>query len=162
MSTESLFKLLRKQARLSDQELADRLSLSEEGVKCHITQWEKDRLILGYQAVVNPEISHDDGVSAFIEIQLTPQREQGFDKLANRIARFEEVQDCYLTSGKQDLLVIVEGRNLQEVSQFVSEKLSSLDGVISTSTHFRLKTYKQSGFLVEALDEDPERLSITP
>ncbi|MEM9016486.1 MAG: Lrp/AsnC ligand binding domain-containing protein, partial [Verrucomicrobiota bacterium] len=96
-----------------------------------------------------------------IEVKLTPERDGGFDRLARRIAKFDQVSSCYLMSGSYDLAVIVEGDDLREVARFVSEKLSSLDGVLSTATHFQLKIYKQSGFLASDSHED-ERLPVTP
>ena len=98
-------------------------------------------------------------VSALIEVKLTPERDGGFDRIARRIGNFSQVSSCYLMSGGYDLAVIVEGEDLREVARFVSEKLSTLDGVISTATHFQLKVYKQSGFLATDTHED-ERLSV--
>ena len=114
-----------------------------------IAGWEEDGTILGHHAVINPEAIGDTTVSAFIEVKVTPERGGGFDRLAMRIARFDQVVSCYLASGGYDLMVVVEGGDLREVARFVSEKLSSLVGVISTATHFRLKTYKENGFLFE-------------
>ena len=100
-------------------------------------------------------------VTAIIEVKITPEREGGFDRLADRIAKFEQVQSCYLMSGGYDLMVVVEGKNLREVASFVSEKLSPLGGVIATATHFRLKTYKENGQLHTAIDA-PARLAVSP
>ena len=101
------------------------------------------------------------GVSAFIEVKLTPERGGGFDRMAMRIAKFDQVVSCYLASGGYDLLVVVEGNDLRDVASFVSNKLSTLDGVLSTATHFRLKAYKENGFIFET--EEPEgRLSVSP
>ena len=111
--------------------------------------------------MVDPEAIGDTSVSAFIEVKVTPERGGGFDRLAMRVARFDQVVSCYLASGGYDLMVVVEGADLREVARFVSEKLSSLDGVISTATHFRLKTYKENGFLFER-ESQPERLSVSP
>jgi DNA-binding Lrp family transcriptional regulator len=141
--------------------LAETLSLTEDDVRARIAAWEKDGTIAGYQAVVDPDRAGDDDVSAFIEVKLTPERGGGFDRLALRIARFDQVTSCYLASGGYDLMVVVEGTDLREVARFVSEKLSTMDGVLSTATHFRLKTYKENGFLFEQTDA-PERLSVAP
>jgi DNA-binding Lrp family transcriptional regulator len=111
--------------------------------------------------VVDADAAGDDSVSAFIEVKVTPERGGGFDRLAMRIARFDQVVSCYLASGGYDLMVVVEGGDLREVARFVSEKLSSLEGVISTATHFRLKTYKENGFIFER-DVTPERLAVAP
>lgn len=161
MSIDPLLQLLRRQARHTHHELAELLSLSEEEVRARIAAWEKDGTILGYQAVVDPEQAGDDDVSAFIEVRLTPERGGGFDRLALRIARFEQVVSCYLASGGYDLMVVVEGSDLREVARFVTEKLSTMDGVLSTATHFRLKTYKENGFLFDG-EGAPERLAVSP
>ena len=161
MSIDPLLQLLRRQARYSHKELAEVLSLSESQVEERLTTWEKNGTILGYQAVINPEAAGDDDVSAFIEVKVTPERGGGFDRLAMRIARFDQVVSCYLASGGYDLMVVVEGSDLREVARFVSEKLSTMDGVISTATHFRLKTYKENGFVFEETSA-PERLAVSP
>jgi DNA-binding Lrp family transcriptional regulator len=161
MSTDPLLQLLRRKARFTHQELADYLSMSHEAVEARIARWEKDGTILGYHAVVDAEAAGDTDVSAFIEVRVTPERGGGFDRLALRIARFDQVVSCYLASGGYDLMVVVEGSDLREVARFVSEKLSTLDGVLSTATHFRLKTYKENGFLFER-EPQTERLAVTP
>jgi DNA-binding Lrp family transcriptional regulator len=161
MSSDPLLQLLRRKARLTHQELGELLSLSAAQVSERIALWEEQGTILGYHAVVDPENAGDTSVSAFIEVKVTPERGGGFDRLAMRIARFDQVVSCYLASGGYDLMVVVEGGDLREVARFVSEKLSSLDGVISTATHFRLKTYKENGFLFER-DAATERLAVSP
>jgi DNA-binding Lrp family transcriptional regulator len=161
MSTDPLLQLLRTKARYSHSEIADLLSLTPDQVNVRIAAWEKDGTILGYQAVVDPEKADADAVSAFIEVKVTPERGGGFDRLALRIARFDQVTSCYLASGGYDLMVVVEGGDLREVARFVSEKLSTLDGVLSTATHFRLKTYKENGFIFER-EAASERLSVSP
>lgn len=161
MSSDPLLQLLRRQARFSDQELAEMLSLTAEEVASRIAAWEKDGTILGYHAVIDPEPVGDTDVSAFIEVKVTPERGGGFDRLAMRIARFDQVVSCYLASGGYDLMVVVEGSDLREVARFVSERLSTLDGVLSTATHFRLKTYKENGFLFDK-DSTTERLAVSP
>ncbi|MEO8617139.1 MAG: Lrp/AsnC family transcriptional regulator [Luteolibacter sp.] len=161
MSSDPLLQLLRRKARFSDQELADLLSSDKATVAAKVAAWEADATILGYHAVVNPEAFGDTSVSAFIEVKVTPERGGGFDRLAMRISRFDQVVSCYLASGGYDLMVVVEGSDLREVARFVSEKLSSLDGVISTATHFRLKTYKENGFLFER-EAATERLAVSP
>lgn len=161
MTIDPLLQLLRRKARHSHEELADVLSLTEEEVRARIATWEEDGTIVGYQAVIDPDRAGDQDVSAFIEVKLTPERGGGFDRLATRIARFEQVTSCYLASGGYDLMVVVEGGGLRDVARFVSEKLSTMDGVLSTATHFRLKTYKENGFLLEEMDE-PARLPVSP
>jgi len=161
MSIDPLLQLLRRSGRHSAAELAERLSSTEEKVLEQIAAWEKDGTIAGYQAVVDPEAAGDEDVSAFIEVKMTPERGGGFDRLAKRISGFDQVVSCYLLSGGYDLLLVVEGKDLMEVARFVSGKLSSMAGVLSTATHFRLKTYKENGFAFNGI-EDPERLPVTP
>jgi len=161
MSTDPLLELLRRKARFTHQELADLLSMDRETVAHRVAAWEKDGIICGYHAVIDSEAAGDTSVSAFIEVKVTPERGGGFDRLAMRIARFEQVVSCYLASGGYDLMVVVEGGDLREVARFVSEKLSSMEGVLSTATHFRLKTYKENGFVFER-DITLDRLPVTP
>ena len=161
MSSDPLLKLLMAEARLNDAQLAQRLGMNEEEVKARLAEWEKEGKILGYQAVVNTNAQEGENVCAFIEVRVTPERGGGFDRMAMRIAQFDSVKSCYLCSGGFDLLVIVEGKNLLDVARFVSEKLSSLPGVLSTATHFQLKTYKENGFLFSRSPED-SRLSVSP
>jgi DNA-binding Lrp family transcriptional regulator len=161
MSSDPLLQLLRRKARISDQDLADLLSSTPQAIAARIAAWETDGTILGYHAVIDPDAAGDTSVSAFIEVKVTPERGGGFDRLAMRVARFDQVVSCYLASGGYDLMVVVEGSDLREVARFVSEKLSSLDGVISTATHFRLKTYKENGFVFER-EATVERLAVSP
>jgi DNA-binding Lrp family transcriptional regulator len=161
MSTDPLLELLRSKARHTHQELAEMLALSEAEVRARISAWEKDGTILGYHAVVNAELAGDVDVQAFIEVKVTPERGGGFDRLAMRIARFDQVVSCYLASGGYDLMVVVQGTDLREVARFVSERLSTLDGVLSTATHFLLKTYKENGFLFEG-ETGVQRLAVSP
>jgi DNA-binding Lrp family transcriptional regulator len=161
MSSDPLLQLLRHKARFTNQELADLLSMEKEAVAAKVASLEKDGAILGYHAVVNPDLVGDSSVSAFIEVKCTPVRGGGFDHMAIRVSRFDQVVSCYLASGGFDLMVVVEGKDLREVARFVSEKLSSLEGVLSTATHFRLKTYKENGFLFER-EETNERLAVSP
>lgn len=161
MSAIPILQLLATNARLTDKEIAERLSISEEEVTEQRTALENNGSILGYQAVINDEAEHDAGVVAFIEVKVTPERDGGFDRLAYRISRFDEVSSCYLASGGFDLLVMLEGKNMREIANFVSSKLSTLDGVLSTSTHFHLKTYKKNGCIFEAPEQD-SRLIVSP
>lgn len=158
---DSLLDLLKSDARLTPGEMAERLGRSEAEVKTMLDELRDSGAILGYHAVIDPERAGDRHVSALIEVKLTPERNGGFDRLAQRIAKFDQVTSCYLMSGGYDLAVMVEGDDLREVARFVSEKLSTLDGVLSTATHFQLKVYKQSGFLASESRAD-ERLAVTP
>ncbi|MES2995695.1 MAG: Lrp/AsnC family transcriptional regulator [Verrucomicrobiota bacterium] len=161
MSTDPLLELLRRKARFTHQEIADQLAADSADVERRLAELEKNGTIRGYHAVIDPDLAGDVSVSAFIEVKVTPERGGGFDRLAMRIARFDQVVSCYLASGGYDLMVVVEGKDLRDVARFVSEKLSSLDGVLSTATHFRLKTYKENGFLFEH-ESAPERLAVAP
>ncbi len=158
---DALLELLQQDARLTTAQLAERLGRSESEIAAMITGLQEKGAILGYHAVVDPERAGQRHVSALIEVKLTPERDGGFDRLAERIARFDQVRSCYLMSGGYDLAVFVEGEDLREVARFVSERLSTLDGVISTATHFQLKVYKQSGFTAGESHAD-ERLAVTP
>jgi DNA-binding Lrp family transcriptional regulator len=100
-------------------------------------------------------------VAAFIDVKITPERDGGFDHLARRIARFDQVTNCFLMSGGYDLAVVVEGGDLREVASFVAQKLSTMEGVVSTATHFQLKVYKKNGFMADR-DPEPERLAVSP
>lgn len=151
---DALLELLQEDARLTTAQMADRLGRPESEVSEMVGDLERKGAILGYHAVVDPERAGQRHVSALIEVKLTPERDGGFDRLAQRISRFDQVRTCWLMSGGYDLVVLVEGEDLREVARFVSEKLSSLDGVLSTATHFQLKVYKQSGFIAGETHED--------
>ncbi len=159
--SDPLLKLLQSKARYTHEELSESTGVPLDEVAQRIQKWEADGTILGYQAVVDPDLAGESGVSAFIEVKLTPERGGGFDRLAMRIARFEQVDSCYLASGGYDLLVVVHGKDLREVASFVSQKLSTIDGVLSTATHFRLKAYKEMGFIFEQ-EEAEGRLLVSP
>lgn len=158
---DKILPLLRANARTSVSDLAKSANLTEAEVVARIAKLEADGVVLGYHTVVDPHKVAKERVSAVIEVKLTPEREGGFDKTAERISRFPEVQSCYLMSGGYDLLVVVEGATLHEVAGFVSEKLSTLKGVISTATHFRLKTYKENGIELNK-EAGPQRLAVAP
>jgi DNA-binding Lrp family transcriptional regulator len=158
---DPLLKLLNENAALKPAQLAAMLGASEADVTAKIKRYETDEVILGYRAVLNEEKLGRDIVRAVIEVKITPERGGGFDRLAERIAKYTEVQSCHLMSGGYDLLVIVEGTNLREVASFVSEKLATIQGVISTATHFMLRAYKEQGILMKR-EQNEERLAITP
>lgn len=156
-----ILKLLEKNARLSSEEVATLLNLDPAEVSAQIERWEADGTIMGYQAILDPDKSQPDEVSALIEVKIRPERGGGFDRLAERIAKFEQVTSCYLMSGGYDLAVMVRGGDLREVARFVAEKLSTMDGVLSTATRFQLKVYKRNGLLAKK-EAGGERLSVTP
>lgn len=158
---DELLKLLQSNARETIPDIARMLGISEAEVAARMADYERKGVIRGYQAILNDEEVDAEKVTAVIEVKVTPQREGGFDTIAQRLSKFPEVRSAYLMSGGYDILLFVEGRSLREVAGFVSEKLSTLEGVISTSTHFMLKTYKRFGVLMHQESSD-ERLSITP
>jgi DNA-binding Lrp family transcriptional regulator len=158
---DQLLKLLRENASLTPGQLSKMLNLPEAEVAVKIKAYEKDNVILGYRTVLNEERLGVDLVRAVIEVKITPERGGGFDRLAERIAKYAEVNSCYLMSGGYDLLVIVEGNSLREVATFVSEKLATIQGVLSTATHFMLKPYKEQGVLMTR-EQNDERLAVAP
>lgn len=158
---DELLKLLKQNASITPADAASALDVSESDVRARIAAFEKDGTILGYQALLDPQKLSEEFVTAAVEVSITPERGGGFDRLAARIAKFEEVQSCYLMSGGYDLLVIVEGSSLQQVAGFISEKLSTIKGVISTATRFRLKAYKENGTLL-IREARASRLAVAP
>ena len=158
---DQLLKLLRDNAALTSEQLSRMLNLPETEVASRIRAYEDDKVILGYRTVLNEEKLGVDLVRAVIEVKITPERGGGFDRLAERIAKYAEVNSCYLMSGGYDLLVVVEGNSLREVATFVSEKLATVQGVVSTATHFMLKPYKEQGVLMTH-ERNEERLAVTP
>lgn len=158
---DPLLKLLRDNAALSPARLAALLESTEADVAAKIKAYENDEVILGYRTILNEEKLGVELVRAVIEVKITPERGGGFDRLAERISKYDEVKSCWLMSGAYDLLVIVEGGSLRDVAMFVSEKLSTIQGVISTATHFMLKPYKQQGVLMKP-ERHEERLAVTP
>lgn len=158
---DELLKLLKKNALETPENLARMLDMKVDEVKSRIEEYEKTGVIRGYQAVVNHDQLDLDQVTAVIEVKVSPEREGGFNHIAERISKFGEVQSLYLMSGAFDLLLFVSGQNLKDVAFFVSDKLATIPGVLSTSTHFMLKTYKDHGVLMESQGEY-ERLKVSP
>jgi len=158
---DELLKLLRQNALESPENLAKLLHTSAEDVRKKIADYEASGVIRGYQAIVNEDRLDLNRVRAVIEVRVTPEREGGFNKLATRISKFPEVESLFLMSGAYDLLAFVGGDNLQDVAGFVSEKLATLEGVVSTSTHFMLKTFKDQGVLMQTEHTD-ERPKVSP
>ncbi len=148
-----ILSILRDDARTPAGEIAEMLGLSEDEVKSSIAEMEKSGVIVKYAAVINDEKTDKDFVEALIEVKVAPVREKGFDEIAQYIYQFDEVKSVYLMSGAYDLAVFVEGRNLRDAARFVSEKLSVIDKVLSTATHFILKKYKVDGVIIDK----PER-----
>ena len=151
--------ILTEDARISAGKIAAMLSVSEAEVKACISGMEKNGLLVKYTAIINSEKAEDALVEALIEVKVTPKKKEGFDGIAKQIASFPEVKAVYLMSGAYDLAVFLEDKTLQQVSRFVSERISTFDGVLSTATHFILKKYKIEGVLTEKENED-NRLSV--
>ncbi len=158
---EELLAIIEKNSRIDLKELAIILGVQEIDVVNELAALEAEGIICGYHTLINWEKTDIDKVTALIEVRVTPQRGQGFDNVAERIQRYPEVRSVYLISGGYDLMVILEGKSLREVSAFVSDKLSTLEQVLSTATHFILKKYKDHGTVLSQKKED-EREMITP
>ena len=156
-----LLEVLEKNSRVSVAELASMLQKSEYEIEKEISRLEREKIILSYGALINWERYGDDTVTAVIEINLTPQREVGFDAIAERIYRFDEVRTVYLMSGNFDLLVIIEGKSLKDVANFVATRLSTIEGVTQTRSHFMLKAYKKDGVIIDDEEQD-RRLVVSP
>lgn len=151
---EQILEILEKNNRIDAEQIAVMLDMSPEDVKAAIKKMEDDKIILGYNTLINWEKTGKEFVTALIEVRVTPQRGEGFDKVAERIYRYPEVKSCYLMSGGFDLTVIIEGKTMKEVALFVAEKLAPLESVLSTATHFVLKKYKDEGIAFEEKEKD--------
>ncbi|MCP3966473.1 MAG: Lrp/AsnC family transcriptional regulator [Lentisphaerae bacterium] len=161
MVKKNILNLLRENARISAKEIGARVGVDEAKVEGIIKELEQSNIIKGYKAILNEGALDDNSTRALIEVKVTPQRDGGFDRAAKRICRFPEVTDCYLVSGDYDLRLEVTGSSLQEIASFVSGKLATIDGVISTATVFLLKKYKESGKILDD-EEEYERLKVSP
>ena len=157
---KQILKYIEKKSKVELGELAVLLGTDEVTVANEIAEMEKEKIICGYHTLIDWDKAGVETVSALIEVRVTPQRNQGFDRIAERIYNYPEVNSVYLISGGYDLLVTIEGKTLKEVSQFVSEKLSTVDSVISTATHFILKKYKDHGTILVKKAES-ERMPVT-
>ena len=158
---DTLIELLKQNARLSNKELAAMTGTSEAEVEKKIKELEHSGAIKGYSAVVSDELADKDSVTAFIEVKVTPKADCGFDDIAKTIMMYDEVESLTLMSGAFDLAVTISGTNYKEVALVVAQRLSTIDGVISTATHFVLKRYNEKGFFIEGEDAD-ERGFISP
>ncbi len=157
----ALLHLLKQNARLSNETLATMLDTTPEAVAEQIAQLERDGVIKGYSLILNDEIVNKDRVSAFIELKVTPKRDCGFEDLAKTVMMYDEVESVSLMSGAYDLAVTVTGDSLKDIALFVAQRLSTIDGVLSTATHFVLKRYKEMGIFV-AEDAVDERSMVSP
>ena len=158
---EALLAIIERNSRIDIKELAILLGVEEAAVANELADMEAEGIICGYHTLIDWEKTSKEKVTALIEVRVTPQRGQGFDSIAERIYQYPEVQSVYLISGGYDLMVILEGKTLREVSAFVSDKLSTLDSVLSAATHFIRKKYKDHGTVLARKKED-EREMITP
>lgn len=158
---EQILTFLEKNSRIDLNELAIMLGTDVVNVANEIAAMEQEKIICGYHTLIDWDKCPSEKVTALIEVRVTPQRGQGFDSIAERIYNYPEVRSVYLISGAYDLMVILEGKTLREVSQFVSDKLSTLDTVLSTATHFILKKYKDHGTIFAKKSKD-ERMLVTP
>ncbi|ADC48992.1 AsnC/Lrp family transcriptional regulator [Alkalihalophilus pseudofirmus OF4] len=154
--------IIEENGRVSIPTLAKMVDASEEEVKGLLKKLEDDHIILSYSAVIDwSKVDQNEGVTAMIDVKVTPQRGVGFDQVAERIYRFPEVKALYLMSGAYDLSVVIEGKTMSEIARFVSEKLSTVDSVLSTTTHFQLKKYKHDGVVFGEGEED-RRIVVAP
>lgn len=158
---EKILAFIEKNSRFDLKELAVILGVDEETVLNELAALEKEKVICGYHTLIDWDKTELEKVTALIEVKVTPQRGQGFDRIAERIYNYPEVDTVYLISGGYDLLVMLEGKSLKDVSQFVSDKLSTLDSVLSTATHFILKKYKDHGTIMGKTTKD-ERMLVSP
>lgn len=153
-----LLELLEGDSTLTHAQLAAMTGLSEEEVTSAVAQYEKDHVILGYKTIVDWDRTDREAVTALIEVSVTPQRGEGFDRIAQRIYQYDEVESLYLMSGgAYDLTVTISGRTLKEVAHFVGEKLAPIEGVTGTATHFILKKYKEKHLIFPVQEEQQER-----
>ena len=159
---EELLSIIEKNSRIGLKDLSAMLGREEIDVANEISALEKEGIICGYHTLINWEKTSLEKVNALIEVKVTPQRGQGFDKIAERLYNYPEVKSVYLISGGFDLLITLEEKSLKEISNFVSDKLSTLDRVLSTSTHFILKKYKDHGTILNKGNEEEVREIITP
>lgn len=157
----NILRLLGENGRLEISEIAARLDVSEKEAEEEIRSLEEKNTIIGYRAIFDETELPENAVKAIIEVKVQPKREGGFDKIARRLSKFSQVSSLYLMSGSYDLQLEIKGKSLNDVALFVSSKLATIDGVLSTSTHFLLKKYKESGKLMQE-EEENERLQVTP
>lgn len=157
-----ILRIIETNSRINLADLAKMTALSTEEIETALKKMEDMRVIVRYATIINwAKVDDYEGVTAMIDVKVTPKRGVGFDEVAKRVYRFQEVESVYLMSGVYDLSVVVRGRSMNDVARFVSEKLSTLDSVISTTTHFILKKYKHDGTIFEQVEED-KRIVVSP
>jgi DNA-binding Lrp family transcriptional regulator len=155
-----ILKMLDRDCTCSVSQIASMLGLDKDDVAAAKEKYEEEKVILGYKAVIDWEKTGEEIVTAMIDVKVTPQRAEGFDRVAERIYQYDEVESLYLMSGGYDLSVVIKGRTLKEVALFVAQKLSTLDGVTGTATHFILKKYKDNGVIFSGPQETQERIQM--
>ena len=158
----SVLQLLLEGERLDTAQMAQILGMRESEIDAELTRLKAEEILLGWRPVLNPERAQEAIVRAVIEVKISPERDGGFDRLASRIARFDAVESCYLMSGAYDLLVFAVGKDLREVATFVSERLASVEGVLSTATHFMLRAYKEQGYLLLSPLDGEDKPAVSP
>jgi len=152
-----VLKLLLQGERLSTQQMAEILGISDAELDVELEKLKADSILLGWRPILNPDIIDENQVRAVIELKISAERGVGYDRIAERVSHFERVESCYLMSGNYDLLVVLSADNLKRVASFVFEKLAAIDGVASTTTHFMLRAYKEQGYLLDSQTErDPK------
>ena len=159
---QNILELLEKNSKLSLEDMAVMLDSTIDNIAQAIDSLEKQQVICGYTTLVNWEKTEKKLVTAMIEVKVTPQRDKGYEKVAERIYGFDEVKGVYLMAGAYDLLVMIDGKNIRDISYFVTNKLAPIENVLSTATHFVLKKYKDHGVIFEKKQEDDERMIVTP
>lgn len=158
----NVLKLLLDGEALDAQQISQILSMSKEEVEAEFKKLQDEKILLGWIPVFNPDFENKSVVRAAIELKISPEREGGFDRLAERISKFEQVESCYLMSGAYDLLIFIKAASLREVASFVYERLASIHGVVSTATHFFLRAYKYHGFMLSGENVNDDRPSVSP
>ena len=156
-----LLQLLEEDCTLTPEQLASMANMTVDEVKASIKRYEENKVILGYKAIVDWDRTDREAVTALIEVKVTPQRGEGFDRVAERIYQYDEVESVYLMSGSFDLTVIISGRTLREVAEFVGQRLATLEDVTGTATHFILKKYKEKHLIFEKREEQERELIFT-
>lgn len=162
MNEKALLKMLEKDSRMQTRDLADVLNESEENVLDKLSELEREKVIMGYHTLINWDKTCVDRVMAMIEVSVMPEREYGYDRIAKNIYRYPEVDTMYLMSGKSEFIVIIYGKTMQEIANFVGSKLACIEKVTGTCTLFVLKKYKSDGIIFEEDEEEMERLLVTP
>jgi len=156
-----LLNLILEGEMLSTEQMAAVLQTSEQEIEADLNDLRESGILLGWRPIINPEKLDGEQVRAVIEIKIRPERDGGFDRMAMRISRFDEVESCYLMSGGYDLMAIVTGSSLHKVANFISQKLAPMDGVLSTGTHFLLRAYKEQGFELVKSDISPDKPAVS-